>query len=186
MKIAVTQREIQIENQSGQFIFDGLERCWYNFLPQHQLLPIPNLMQTNFSQFGMDCLLISGGPDCLHRHHTENAAYSWAVEHGIPIVGICHGAFVINDINGGANKFLPGHHGVIHNVTMNNVLYAVNSYHSQAIDSLAPNFEVVAVDQDQNIEAFRHKTLPIYACVWHPERQHDPVLPDCIRNLFIC
>jgi putative glutamine amidotransferase len=184
MRIALTQREVVLENTAGQFVFDALERVWYDFLQGHDLVTIPNLLQKDFGSLGMDCLLITGGPDSYARHMTEDFAYAWAVANNIPIVGICHGAFVINDLGGGKNGRCEGHHGTTHTVTMASEKAEVNSYHTQCIDSIGPDFQAEAWDDDGRIEAFSHRSLPIHAIVWHPERQTNPVLTDPIKRLL--
>lgn len=184
MKVALTQREIVLENTAGKFVFDGLERSWYNFLPHHDLFPIPNLCQKDFSKYDVDCVIFTGGPDSYHRHVTENSLYLWAVLKNIPIIGVCHGAFAINDLSGGKNGLCDGHYDTLHSISMDQTEYQVNSYHSQSIVSLGPNFHPCAWNQDDDIEAFEHAVLPIHAVVWHPERQEYPVLPKSIKNIL--
>jgi gamma-glutamyl-gamma-aminobutyrate hydrolase PuuD len=62
--------------------------------------------------------------------------------------------------------------------------YEVNSYHTQSISKISDDFEVIAVDELDNIEAFKHKTKQIYGVVWHPERMTIPVLPASIKTLL--
>lgn len=183
MRIAITQREIVVENTAGQFTFDALERIWYEFLPRHDLIPLPNLIKVD-KNLKIDCLLISGGPDSYARHMTEDNLYAWAVEKNIPVIGICHGAFVINDLGGGENGRCEGHHGTVHEITMDGEIHEVNSYHTQCIKTIGPDFVGEAWDPDGRIEAFSHKSLPIHAIVWHPERQSSPLMTNPIKKIL--
>jgi gamma-glutamyl-gamma-aminobutyrate hydrolase PuuD len=185
MKIAVSQREIILKNSIGDdLVFDGIERAWAKFLQGHDLVPVPNTVDIEHLDF--DCLLLTGGPDSVARHLTENALYAVAYKRDLPIVGVCHGAFAINDIAGGVNGRVEGHIGTLHTVMLEGQLHEVNSYHSQSIESLGEDFLATGWDPDGTIEAFQHKTRPIYGIVWHPERQSTPVLPQAVRNLFQC
>jgi gamma-glutamyl-gamma-aminobutyrate hydrolase PuuD len=44
--------------------------------------------------------------------------------------------------------------------------------------------EILAVDESNNIEAFKHKQYPIYGVVWHPERMEVPILPKQIQEIL--
>lgn len=52
-----------------------------------------------------------------------------------------------------------------------NTTIEVNSYHSQAIKDLAPNFKVTAISEDGIIEGIEREN--IVAVQWHPELVHD-------------
>ena len=183
MKIAVSQREIILQNPQGMtLVFDGVERNWANFLHGHTIVAVPNVVDIDHLEF--DCLLLTGGPDSVARHLTENALYATAYTRNLPIVGICHGAFAINDIAGGTNGTCAGHAGTEHPVTVDGKIRMVNSYHSQSIKTLGSDFISIARDDYGNIEAFQHKSRPIYGIVWHPERMNDPVLPDPVKALL--
>jgi putative glutamine amidotransferase len=183
MKIAISQREIILQNAIGNsLVFDGLERVWAKFLAGHEIVPIPNVINIDFLEF--DCLVLTGGADSVARHLTENALYKLALDHSIPIVGICHGAFVINDLSGGINGYCKGHIGTTHTIRLDNQEYVVNSYHSQSISSLGKDFVVTSRSTDNEIESFKHTNLPIYGIVWHPERMDNPILPNNVRKLL--
>lgn len=185
MRIAISQREIILENSVGEsLMFDGLERAWHSFLRGHNVIPVPNTVKFNPDHLDFDCLIISGGPDSVARHYSENALYALARERGIPVIGVCHGAFVINDIEGGENGNTVGHIGTNHFVNIGGVSHMVNSYHSQCILALPVGFHETARDHNGGIEAFEHDTLPIYGIVWHPERMAVPVLTPVVENLL--
>lgn len=129
-------------------------------------------------------------PD-LARDRLEMALIEEFVKLGKPIFGICRGLQILNSYFGGKlyqdipDQLNENHDNMIcHNVTITEgsilqELYGdklyVNSYHHQGIKVLAPDFRATAYadfDEDNSylIEAFEHKTLPIYGVQWHPER----------------
>jgi GMP synthase-like glutamine amidotransferase len=180
MRILISQQEYI--KPPRNFVFDALERSYYDFLHDHELLPAPNINKVVYNDY--DCLMLTGGPDSVARKQTENMLYDHAMSKGKPIIGICHGAFVINELAGGVNGSIEGHVGKDHSVTMGGKIYPVNSYHTQMIERLSDDFVSLAKDKDGNVEAFRHKELPVFGIVWHPERMLDPVLTDGVRDLL--
>ena len=105
-----------------------------------------------------------------------------------PIIGICRGLQVINVFfNGTLIQNVLGHSQInnrdsTHEVfCLKNSIYfenfypklIVNSAHHQAIEILGDNLVVDMVSNDGIIEAIHHKTLPIIAYQFHPERLHN-------------
>lgn len=163
---------------------DCLERSWYRLFAGHTITVAPNIPDLEFENHEFDCLVLTGGGDSVARHLTENRLYEIAKQRAKPILGFCHGAFAINDLEGGINSYINGHVDVAHHVMMGTTLQMVNSYHSQAVAKLAPAFDAVATDQDGNAEAFKHTFLDIWGVVWHPERMTDPVLPPYLADFL--
>jgi len=63
----------------------------------------------------------------------------------------------------------------------------VNTYHSWAVDRVAPGFRAVATSDDGIIEAIECKEKNIFATQWHPElayRMDDPVEMKFFENFF--
>lgn len=167
------------------FQFDALERSWYRFLKGHQLLPIPNLVsEYDYENLQFDCLIITGGPDSVERNLTENILFAYAVHRKKPVIGICHGAFAVNDLTGGKNGYIEGHWEGDHSIFMEDGEFLVNSYHGQCINTIGQNMIPIAYDVDGNIEALRHKELEIHGVVWHPERMETPVLPKGVKQIL--
>jgi putative glutamine amidotransferase len=181
MRILISQRDVRIP--PSFFVFDALERSWNVFLKRHQLIPVPNLCEID-KNIEFDCLVLTGGPDSIERHKTEDLLFYHALEQNKPIIGFCHGAFAVNDLTGGVNGLIEGHVGEDHEIIMENRIHTVNSYHGQSISKIGKDMEVVARDLDGNIEAIRSKTHPIYGVVWHPERMRHPVLPSDVATLL--
>ncbi len=179
MKILISQQE---HLSHRNFVFDALERAFYKFLSKHTLIPMPNINIVAHNDY--DCLILTGGPDSLARNNTENRLFDHALKKKVPIIGICHGAFAINDIAGGKNGTIEGHVDQDIEIKMEGQNHIVKCFNSQSIDSLANDYEALAHDLNGNIEAFKHKTLPIFGIVWHPERMEIPVLPAEVKKLL--
>ena len=177
MKIGITQRQVAING----FVYDCLEQGWYNFFLRHEVIPIPNL---NNIGLDVDMLVISGGETTEDRYQTEVACASWAIENDVPILGVCHGAFLLNYLHGGINaKGIVGHHNTKHDINMEGETYLVNSYHHMVINELGIGLDPIAHCEGV-VEAFRHEERDIWGIVWHPERMLDPILPADLRELI--
>lgn len=186
MKILISQRDYQIP--PNNFMFDCLERSWYSFLGNHHLIPHGNTRKVD-DTIEFDCLVLSGGSDSIARNITENALFYHAIKLKKPILGVCHGAFAVNELTNGVNQtnwdLVPAHDHKNHDVTMDGKKVLVNSYHGQTIIQLGKSMIPLAIHEpDNTIEAFRHEHLPIFGIVWHPERMEMPVLPEAVATLL--
>ena len=178
MKILISQEEYVKKTRS----YDALERAYYDFLDGHEIIPLPNLIKV--PDIDYDCLILTGGPDSISRNQTENLMYDHAVSKGVPVIGICHGAFAIADINSSDFNRISGHVDADIKITMEGKKHTVRCYHSQNIKTLSDEFIVTSYDQDGNIHSFQHKVLPIYGIVWHPERMNKIVLPKDVAEIL--
>jgi putative glutamine amidotransferase len=167
----------------------------------------------------LDGLLLSGGgdvdparygsdshPSLEHvsndRDELELRLFAHAIDHGIPIFGICRGCQMINvalggtlftdlpdqlglAINHSSPDSFPKDH-LMHTVCLESEFFIskqtrrpsvrVNSRHHQGIKNLADGLEVMAFSPDGLVEAVRVKNHPFgYAVQWHPENLgNDP------------
>jgi N5-(cytidine 5'-diphosphoramidyl)-L-glutamine hydrolase len=176
MKIAITQRQTVING----ITYDCLEQGWYRLFRKHELIIVPNLIHLDLD---IDMLVLSGGDTTEARFQTELMCYNHADDHNIPVLGVCHGAFLINYLHGGLNKEINGHRNVMHSIEMEGQSQMINSYHNIGIYSLGDDLESIATHED-GIEGFKHATKPIWGLVWHPERMDDPVLPSDLKELL--
>jgi gamma-glutamyl-gamma-aminobutyrate hydrolase PuuD len=100
-----------------------------------------------------------------------------------PIIGVCHGAFLLTDILGGTVEKKDGHRdGVEHSVRYNNQEFVVNSYHGLYIKTPHASATVLATDYDGDCEAWIDNNLA--GVVWHPERMDNPWMPEEIIQLI--
>ena len=186
MRILISMRDYRIP--PNNFLFDCLERSWYDFLGNHHLIPHANTGKVD-ETIEFDCLVLSGGSDSVARNVTENNLFLHAIKRKKPILGVCHGAFVVNELTGGVNQIdydlIPTHENSVHEVVMDGNKVMVNSYHGQTIRQLGKGMVATAIHElDNTIEAFQHEHLPIYGIVWHPERMGVAVVPEAVANLL--
>lgn len=134
------------------------------------------------------------GASCSVRDTMERFLFKKAVEDDKPVLGICRGIQLMNALLGGnLYQDLPSEHpsSVEHHMTkpydkpIHNVevidgtiladligagKYEVNSYHHQAIKTLAKDVTAMAISEDGLVEAI---SLPskkfIIGVQWHPE-----------------
>ncbi|WP_251319833.1 gamma-glutamyl-gamma-aminobutyrate hydrolase family protein [Flintibacter muris] len=121
------------------------------------------------------------------RDQVESVYIKTFLQAGKPIFGICRGFQMLNVMLGGSlYQDIPSEMGLqhtynsVHSVTLSggsvlDTLFGscicVNSFHHQAIRTLAPDLIPLAFSEDGAIvEAFHHTVLPILAVQWHPER----------------
>lgn len=149
---------------------------------------------------GSGALLLPGGgdvhPACYgqgicgarnidaERDAAELRLVQQAVGRGWPIFGICRGMQVLNVALGGTLLQDIGGHDAqngrdrCHTVTTKDAaltalygaVFTVPSAHHQAVSRLGDGFLPIAAAPDGVVEAMRHRTLPIMAVQWHPER----------------
>ena len=151
-----------------------------------------------------DVLLLPGGGDVHPRFYGQamNGAESLDeardarelaltdafLRAGKQIIGVCRGLQVLNVCFGGTlRQHIEGHSqidGVDRLHAINTApgflreLYGarctVNSAHHQAVWRLGTGLQVLACADDGTVEAIGHRTLPVFAVQWHPERLCGP------------
>lgn len=165
---------------------------------------------------GLDGLIICGGKDVeaarygqeAHplnddprpdRDALEDELLTAAITRGIPFLGICRGAQILNVNRGGTLiQHLPDVIGTDTYQKGNAIFNAVDvevapdsllaevlgsaspvagdMYHHQAIDELGAGLTVVGTTDDGVIEAIALEGVPFGLAVqWHPEQRHDDI-----------
>ncbi len=176
---------------------------------------------------GVDGLLLSGGADIDARYfNQENIPgltdimeqrdyYEFmllraAIDHGVPVFGICRGCQLINVALGGSlyqdlpslypqkpleHSVLTNKHLPVHDIEIaeDSMLYkiigkrtlAVNSRHHQAIDVVAPSLKVSATSTDGVIEGVEaYPSHKIIALQCHPENLATTGASADMKRLF--
>jgi putative glutamine amidotransferase len=154
----------------------------------------------------IDGVVIGGGDDINPQHYGEQATagsrynsardrlemsmIKSALDAGIPIMGICRGAQLINVVLGGnlsqdirpmrvltsnrssifCNKWASMKtDSLLHKIVGSHTI-KINSLHRQAVSCIAESLAVVATDDDNFVQAFESKKDDFLLGVqWHPE-----------------
>lgn len=206
LRVAISQRVVPASGSTERR--DALDQEWAVRLETEGCLvfPVPN--RTRALATWMDAVepravLLTGGntpvgthapadPDAApERDALEEALVDESRRRGIPLVGICRGAQVINLRLGGALSPLPdpsAHVATRHRVRLASGVGSesleVNSFHAVGLapGDLAPELVAFAWSDDEWVEAFHHRTEPIAGLLWHPEREGADAEP--LRELF--
>lgn len=182
MIILVSMRTI--ENASYPETRDAISQDWQRLFSQYGMTPIlvPNAMGEigDYFKFGALGLLLTGGEDLgpanapTLRDRTETLLLEGAMKRSLPVFGTCRGLQLINSHFGGRiTRELSEEHVGEHEVLLDGQrTIRVNSFHNQGVlaDDLATDFAPFAATGSGVIEAIRHRSLPITAVQWHPER----------------
>lgn len=142
------------------------------------------------------------------RDHFDTLLLKLAEEKGIPVLGICRGAQIINVAHGGSLyqdlsyrsektlKHMQGHtpdlptHSVklVEGSHLAKILgkteFMVNSFHHQVIKSIAPDLIESGVAPDGVPEGFENEKGTIIGVQWHPEMLHRNKNVEFMNNLF--
>jgi len=181
MKIGLSQRIIKFKGRP----YDSIEHCWYQYLKGHDIILIPNILEQDFLAISdhLDCFIITGGDDRLIRRNTELKLASEMMLKNKPVLGICHGCFLLTERMGGTISKKDGHrNGVEHTVHYQGQDIIVNSFHGLNIKLPHASATVLAVDSDGDCESWIDGNIA--GVVWHPERMILPFLPEEIENLI--
>ena len=181
MNIGLSQRVLLHKNRA----YDALEHGWYSYLKQHTLCTVRNDSEQDFKALAqsLDALIITGGDDSVLRRTTEIKLAKHMMFLNKPVLGVCHGAFMLTDLLGGSvTESTVDHSETLHPVMYFGDTVMVNSFHALVIKQLHASGTVLCTDQDGNVESWIDGSLA--GVVWHPERMDTPWLPDEIHNLL--
>ena len=180
MKIGLTQRVLYHKGRA----YDSIEHAWYKFLDGHKLFFIPNTLDQDFVKLTdqLDCVIITGGDDSAVRRATELKLASTMMMSYKPILGICHGAFLLTDVLGGQVFPIDGHLDCTHEIDYQGRKIQVNSYHNQGIVRTHSTAKTLAQDSQGNTEAWIDGGMA--GIVWHPERMSEPFIPAEIQQIM--
>jgi carbamoyl-phosphate synthase small subunit len=149
-----------------------------------------NFPATDVLKLNPDGVFLSNGPG-------DPAAVTYAIKNvkklieRKPIFGICLGHQILA-LAAGAKTFKLkfGHRGANHPVKnlLNGTVEVTSHNHGFAVDpdSLPSDYEVTHIDLNDNIlEGFRHKSLPVFCVQYHPEASPGPHDSDYLFDDFL-
>jgi len=156
-------------------------------------VPIPNLgpQTERFLQaWEIGAVILTGGNDvsaCPIRDETERAAVAYCLRTGLPVLGICRGLQFLQVYFGGSLRPAPETHwggrshpleicGARARAMLGHARIVVPSFHRHGVlaEELSDALEPWALSGDGFVEGLFHRTAPVMAVQWHPERR----LPD--------
>lgn len=202
----ITQRESRDNHGTS---IDILESRYINYFESLGLeLKILSNFHTNIkellNQSVFDLVILTGGGSVpsiavheekqTNRDFIEKLLVEEANKREIPIIAICRGMQYVNSLFGGKVVYLeelntPRNIKEDHTVLMmNGDTMKVNNFHNHGIkvDHLAKGFEIVAIDNKNNIvEAYYSKSNKILGIQWHPEREFEEIMSGIITKNMI-
>ena len=178
MKVLISSRTLPGINQP--IIHDAIEHGFYDMFKDHELTLMLNRKQ-DFEKLAQDhdILILSGGDGPPIRLIAEIDAIKHFRLLNKPILGICHGAFLLTQLMDGKLKQIDGHRQTRHEISYKYIYRTVNSFHGSAIVEQPAKAKVLVKDKAGNIESWIKDN--IMAVVWHPERESDFWVPDEIK-----
>ena len=220
MKIVLSQRVI--EEASYQERRDSLSHDWIVFLQKIGYIPVscPNEigdLEAYLNAIEPQGIILTGGNNVspalygknnnisdvfICRDKTEIRLIDYAIEHRLPVLGVCRGAQmlqvyfrgILSEVSDGDLNHVNNDHEIfVTDAKMAQQLMAdkfvVNSYHKQCIkkNELADHLKAFAVSEADNIiEGFYHDYYPIIGVQWHPERNkpYNQMDIEIVNRLF--
>lgn len=196
--VLFTQRVEVIESYNerrdcaDQRIADFIIAC--GFLP----VPVPNnssIAKSLVDELNPIGIILTGGNSLVQyggnapeRDAMDEKLLRLAIEKNISVYGFCRGMQSILVYFGNRLTSVMGHVAVRH-VIYEKSEREVNSYHNQGCVELNPDsgLECVSYADDGVIESVRHKDYPIFATMWHPEREDkfSKIDIENVRKLFL-
>jgi gamma-glutamyl-gamma-aminobutyrate hydrolase PuuD len=178
--VAVSQR-VDLARR-GSERRDALDQNWTRFLGAAGLRPllIPNdaaAAREMVAGLPVAGVLLTGGNDLAayggdapERDAAETALIEWALAAGRPLLGVCRGMQMLQHFHGIRLEPVDGHVAPRQEISVNGGRDTANSYHTLGARVSVPELTVWAQADDGVVKALRHRTLPLLAIMWHPER----------------
>jgi gamma-glutamyl-gamma-aminobutyrate hydrolase PuuD len=194
-KIFLSQR-VDAVAQSNEYR-DALDQRWYSLLEELGCIPIPIannsfVVHSLLEEISPDGIILTGGNTCVayggnapERDIVDDALIAYAVNHQVPLIGVCRGMQSIVCYFGGKLEKVEHHVAVYHKI-VGEENRVVNSFHNLAVRELPSQLIPFAQAEDNTIEGIYHKDYPIWGIMWHPERESSfsPVDKEWMKNIL--
>jgi len=185
---------------------DCLDQSWINLLLElgYMPLPLPNIRDKHaitpyLQSLSLDGVILTGGNDltwtqspraAIERDQFEATLIDYFIEQKKAILGVCRGMQMLNVHLGGELIQIDKHVTPSHKIIFSDGSFCdVNSYHDWGIpnDKLANKLIALGHSDDGLVEYCKHKTLPITAMMWHPERTNtdSTIGKNIIKETFL-
>ncbi|GFN30750.1 gamma-glutamyl-gamma-aminobutyrate hydrolase family protein [Paenibacillus xylaniclasticus] len=186
--IAITQRVDEIAAYGERR--DALDQQWIELLASCGLTPLilPNrlpVVQQLLWSVPIDGIVLTGGNDLVkyggnapERDEVEKHLISYAIDHRIPLLGVCRGMQMIQDYFSVPLVEVEGHIASIHTIKSARGCAKRNSFHRFGARHSVKELIVLATSEDGVIEAVEHRTTKLRGIMWHPERANGGGLED--------
>ncbi|MFT5429431.1 MAG: gamma-glutamyl-gamma-aminobutyrate hydrolase PuuD [Myxococcota bacterium] len=190
IRVAITQR-VDIIASYGERR-DALDQQWSAFFRAAGLMPIlvpnqPELALSLVDDLGAAGVLLTGGNDLAvyggdapERDETERLLVEWALASGRPVLGVCRGMQLIQHLFDVPLERIEGHVCRSQTIEVEGQRTTVNSFHNFGTTETAAELEVWARSDDGIVKGVRHRSLPLEAFMWHPERM-NPFRPEDVE-----
>ena len=186
--VGVSLRVVLDEHNESR---DAISHDWIRLLSSYNVQPLlicntgidlPELL----GEIKVSAFLLSNGNnigESAERDETERKIIEYAIEHKVPLLGVCRGMQMINVYFGGNvcdlkdNAHVATNHQIEiieHRIYLGATGASVNSFHKQAVtmSTISPSLKPFALADDEIVEGLYHPSLPIIGIQWHPERDN--------------
>lgn len=193
-RVGLTQRVEVVESYGERR--DCLDQQWTVLLESlgYTPVPLPNRVdnpEQYLTRLDFDALVLTSGNDLMsvgepsvpapERDSFEKAAIEYAIDNGVPVLGVCRGLELLNEYFGGSLTEVTDHVACTHQVEFSSgktelplpKQATVNSYHDYGIDreDVGDGLVVLGVASDKTVECVVHESHPLWGIMWHPERE---------------
>ncbi len=178
--VLITQRVVT-DMKTGERR-DALDQQWAAFLSQAGYVGIampnnPQLVDVFIRNLKPTGILLTGGNDLVayggdapERDAVETNLLEHAIQHHVPLLGVCRGMQIIQHHFGVPLKHVDGHVQKKQTVDFCGKAIAVNSYHNFGTADSNDRISVDGRSSDGIVKAITVEGYPIRGIMWHPER----------------
>jgi gamma-glutamyl-gamma-aminobutyrate hydrolase PuuD len=178
--LAITQR-VEIDAKTGERR-DALDQRWGAFVLAAGFLPLllPNSLaaaQALLSACPVQGIVLTGGNSLLscggnapERDQVEFWLLDQAAKQHWPMLGVCRGMQVIQAHLGITLEPVVGQIATEQIIQIAGKAQSVNSYHTWGTRTEHPSLRTWGQTEDGMIKAIKHRDLPWWGIMWHPER----------------